>query len=251
MPELTFTILSYLDVRPSDNILDLGCGDGVLTARIASQAAFVLGLDSSGSMIASARQSYGQVKNCRFDMVDCRFLDDEALRGSFDKVFSNAALHWILCDPSTRSAVFESVREVLRPRGWFVFEMGGHGNVAEVHTAFRAVLSSYHSGMEEVRSRCPWFFPSKDLIRGMLEKAGFEVLRVETEWRPTRLTEDGGLEGWVRLMGASWMDGVEGEDMKEELVRQVCDVLEDVVRREEDGSMWLNYVRLRAVARKL
>lgn len=264
VPQLTSTVISYLDVQTTDRILDLGCGDGELTARIAETAAAVVGLDSSRAMIEAARRRCGHLGNARFEVVDCRQLDGEFVNKGlvggdgerFDKVFSNAALHWILRAQDTRSAVFSSVRELLQPRGLFVFEMGGHGNVADVHTALRAALLHRGLSRDKVHAACPWFFPSRELITTMLRDAGFEVERVETEWRPTKLTDvddqgAGGLEGWIRLMGASFLDTLDDGTQKEEMVKEIGEVLEDVLRREEDGSVWMNYVRLRAVARRL
>lgn len=92
-------------------------------------------------------------------------------------------------------------------------------------------------------------------MRNALEEAGFEVLVCESEYRPTRVTEKsegegGGLEGWVRLMGAAFLDAVEGEERREAVVRAVCEWVEGAVWREEDGGRWIGYVRLRAVGRK-
>ena len=87
-------------------------------------------------------------------------------------------------------------------------------------------------------------------MRGVLEEAGFEVEVCESEYRPTKVTDDGGLEAWVRLMGAAFLDAVTGEETKENVVRAVCEWVEGSVFREEDGSRWMGYVRLRAVGRK-
>lgn len=257
MPQLTNKVLSYLATQPTDTILDLGCGDGQLTAEIATQAQSVLGLDSSASMIASARKTYSHnLPNCRFEVADCRHLDRVSLveANRFDKIFSNAALHWILRDEATRADVFSSVHAALKPQGLFVFEMGGQGNVADVHTALRAALM-YRGGlsMHVIRQACPWFFPSEEGMRSLLTTAGLEVVTLESEWRPTRLTEDrdGGLHGWVRLFGARFLELLDGGEERERAVREVCEILEDVLKRDEDGSLWLGYVRLRGVARKV
>lgn len=171
----------------------------------------------------------------------------------YTKVFSNAALHWILRGKETRESVLRGVHAALAPGGKFVFEMGGAGNVADVHTALlSALLMRQGVHIEKARDACPWFFPSEKEMRELLEGVGFEVDKTEVEYRPTRLTEEegGGLEGWVRLMGVAFLD-VLGDDeaRKEEVVRDVCEVLRSVIGRE-DGSMWLGYVRLRVLARK-
>lgn len=88
-------------------------------------------------------------------------------------------------------------------------------------------------------------------MRNALEQVGFSVEKLEMEYRPTRLTVDekGGIEGWVRLMGAAALEVLEEKGgVREDAVKEVCDVLETVITREEDGSKWLGYVRLRGVA---
>ena len=258
VPKLTTTVLSYLDVQPTDRILDIGCGDGQLTSQVAQMATQgqVLGLDASSSFISTANQSHSS-PNCSYRLQDCTDLSaspDTVKEGSWDKVFSNAALHWILRPPATRQNVFRDIHRALKPGGSFVFEMGGKGNVAEIHSAFTAALVHAGISIEEAREACPWFFPSVEWMRQMLGEVGFEVVKCESEYRPTRLnpeTEDGsgGIEGWLRLMGARFLEAVD-EGKREGVLKEVGDVLESVITREEDGSRWIGYVRLRAVARK-
>ena len=89
-------------------------------------------------------------------------------------------------------------------------------------------------------------------MRKTLEEIGFVVQILEVEYRPTQLTADdeGGLRGWVKLMGASMLQAVEDESSRESAVDEICDVLSTVVTRIEDGSQWLGYVRLRGVAKR-
>lgn len=165
---------------------------------------------------------------------------------------SNAALHWILKDGTTRLPVLQAIHKSLKPSGSFVFEMGCHGNCSEVHTALLSAL--VHQGgrsIEEAREASPWFFPSEDWMRKTLESIGFSIDKLEVEYRPTKLTtnESGGIEGWVRLMAASMLEKLD-EHRKESAVRETCDLLESIITRDEDGSKWLGYVRLRGVAIK-
>lgn len=260
VPLLTTKVLQYLDPQPGDRILDIGCGDGQLTqtvaSRIASSNGHILGLDASPSFIQTAHAQNAHPEICIYELQDCTDLSSAAsLNGDdskFDKIFSNAALHWILRTPSTRKPLFQQLHSLLKPSGGkLVFEMGGAGNVAEFHTAFTAALTT-HGGLslEEARTASPWFFPSETWMRGVLEEAGFEVEVCESEYRPTKVTDDGGLEAWVRLMGAAFLDAVQREERKENVVRAVCEWVEGSVLREEDGSRWIGYVRLRAVGRK-
>ncbi|KAK5011971.1 hypothetical protein LTR16_005034, partial [Cryomyces antarcticus] len=255
VPKLITTVLSYLAASPGDRILDIGCGDGPLTATIAASAAAVLGLDASPSFIRTA-QSTHSAPNLTFAVHDCTRLAacPDAVDGSWDKVFSNAALHWILRDAATRRDVLRDVRRALKPGGRFVFEMGGAGNVAEIHAAFLAVLVAHGIPITKARAANPWFFPSDAWMRGALGDAGFDVERVEIEYRPTPCTpateSGGGLEGWLRLMGAQFLEAVEEGEARESVLRDVLAVLESVITREEDGNAWIGYVRLRGVAVK-
>ena len=253
VPALASKVTQWLSTLPTDKILDLGCGDGVLTSQIKSHCSHIDGLDASPNLIQAAKQAYGEVEGLSFRVQDCRYLEKESVLQdeSYDKVFSNAALHWILRDASTRMSVLRAAYYALKPGGAFAFEMGGKGNVSEVHAALLAALMYRGLGIQRAREASPWFFPSEELMRGMLEEVGFVVERSETEYRPTRLTavEQGGLEGWVRLMGADFLENVDEEE-REGIVQEVADVLESVLKREEDGSMWLGYVRLRILARK-
>ena len=187
-------------------------------------------------------------------MQDCRYLEkSEGIKdGQFNKVFSNAALHWILRDPTTRISVLQGAYRALQPGGTFVFEMGGAGNVADVHAALLAALVHQGVSIEKVREASPWFFPSEALMKQMLEEAEFKVEKLRLEYRPTKLTaeKEGGVEGWVRLMGAQFLEVLGTEGKRDAVVREVCGVLKTVLTHEEDGSTWLGYVRLKVVARK-
>jgi trans-aconitate methyltransferase len=257
VPQLTSTVISYLDVQSTDHILDIGCGDGQLTAQIAHRASSgrVLGLDSSHSFIQSAQKTHTS-DTCTFQLQDCTHLDQHppAVDGCWDKVFSNAAMHWILRRPDTRASFFGNVYRALKPGGTFVFEQGGAGNVAEIHAAVVAALA--HAGLSfvEAREAMPWFFPSVELMRRFLGEAGFEVEVCEIEYRPTKLTLEtadgsGGLEGWVRLMCAQALDAV-ADERRDGVVKEVCEIVDSVITRPEDGSRWIGYTRLRGVARK-
>ncbi len=136
--ELAGGVLEWLAAQPGEHILDLGCGDGQLTQRIAATGAIVRGVDASPEMIVSAR-SRGIV----VDESPAELLPYPS--ATFDAVFSNAALHWM----RDQDGVLAQVRRVLKPGGRFVAEMGGHGNIAAIRVALMAVLARHGFGDRE------------------------------------------------------------------------------------------------------
>ncbi|TID17485.1 hypothetical protein E2P81_ATG08058 [Venturia nashicola] len=260
VPQLTTRLLQYLSPQPGDQVLDLGCGDGLLTSQIATSIAptgSMKGIDASPSFISTATTKY-TTENCTFQIQDVTTFSPATTPDfpveKYDKIFSNAALHWILRNPATRLGVLESAFAALKPGGVFVFEMGGHGNVAETHSLLIAALMTLTNiSPSAAREKSPWFFPDAEWMRNTLSEIGFEVEVSETDYRPTEMTPTdsngkGGLEGWVRLMGAQFLEGL-SEEKVDEVVKFVCEGVKESVTRE-DGSQWLGYVRLRVVARK-
>ncbi|KAJ6075688.1 hypothetical protein N7499_007669 [Penicillium canescens] len=252
VPKLANKLLQYLDPQPDDRVLDVGCGDGILTSRFAPHVGYTMGIDMSPMMIEAAIKSFNGSK-LDFEVMDCRFLDQEKriANGSFDKVISNSALHWILRDETTRFSTLRGIHAALRQGGAFVFETGGHGHFNEALTAILHTLVSFGIPAERLPDINPYFFPSESWMKQALEEVGFDVDFVELEYRPTKMTAavDGGLEGWIRLFGAPLLLALPA-DKREEAVQQICRVLDPVVTLCEDSSQWLGYVRLRGVAHK-
>ena len=221
-------VVDLLAPQPDERVLDLGCGTGHLTARIASTGADVVGLDASLEMIDEARETYPDV---RFVHADARDFDFEE---PFDAVFSNAALHWI----ADQDAVLESVARALRPGGRFVAELGGAGNVQAIVDAVREAAKDRGYEVES-----PWYFPTIGEYASRLERHGFEVREATLFDRPTEL--DGGADGlasWLEMFGDSLLSAVP-DDERPAVVADVADRL-----REEHlvaGTWIADYRRLR------
>lgn len=228
--DLGAPVLDLLDPRPGERVLDLGCGDGVLTAAIAARGTEVTGADASPAMVAAAR-----ARGLAAEVADGAALP---WRSAFDAVFSNAALHW-MTDPD---AVIASVARALRPGGRFVAEMGGHGNVAAIRTALVAVLARH--GVE-TDLRGIWYFPTAEEQAHRLEAGGFAVERIELFPRPTRVAA--GLEAWLATLAAPALallpEGARA-GAAAETARLLVPALVDSA-----GVATADYVRLRFVAR--
>ena len=155
-------VVELLAPRPGERILDLGCGPGQLTKKIAESGAEVVGLDASPEMIGQARQNYPELRFILQDGATMQFENE------FDAVFSNAALHWML-DPD---AVVRGVARALRPGGRFVLEMGGKGNIRTIVETIQRVVAKYHNGPLCASRQ---YYPSISEYTTILESHGLEV----------------------------------------------------------------------------
>ena len=226
-------LLDLLNPQAGERILDLGCGTGHLTAKIAEAGAVVVGLDSSPAMIAQARQNFPSL---RFVLAEAR---EFRLEEPFDAVFSNAVLHWI----HDAESVVKCVAAVLRPGGRFVLEMGARGNVESIRRMLEEVLTE--SGRTP---KSPWFYPSAGEYSTLLEKHGFEIRTAQTFERWTKLEHpDRGLREWLEMFAGSWFEGISPAD-RDALIGTIEDRLRATLYK--DGSWWADYRRLRIEAVK-
>ncbi|KAF5721284.1 WSS1-like protein [Fusarium globosum] len=254
VPKLATKVVQWLDLQKDDVLLDIGCGDGILNAEfakiLAQGSGSMHGVDSSASMIEAARELCKGSQNATFDVLDATQLvsKPELQKGAFTKVFSNAAMHWILRPEDTRAQFFKGIYASLAPGGSFVFEMGGFGNVSEMRTAALSAVGR-RIGMEAALAADPWFFPDEAWVTKALQDAGFVVERAEREWRPTP-TDKGGVEGWIRLMASQFIDAIPDEKEREEAVQECVGVLRehDIIMPEHDALV-LSYSHLAKLPR--
>lgn len=229
--ELGEPVVELLGPRAGERILDIGCGDGVLTERIAGFGCDITAVDASEDMVRAAGTRG----------IDARLMDATRLEfeSEFDAVFSNAALHWI----QPMEAVIEGVYRALKPGGRFVAEFGGRGNVKTIRNALHAILERRGIAASVVD---PWHFPSPGEYRAMLDSQGFRVESIEHFDRPTALP--GGIADWIESVGRPFLQALPPGDRRsflEEVELALAPVL-----RGKDGVWRADYVRLRGLAVK-
>jgi trans-aconitate 2-methyltransferase len=225
------SLVELLNPQSGERILDLGCGTGHLTAKIADAGAVVTGMDSSPSMIAQARQNFPSLRFVLADARDFRFEEP------FDAVFSNAALHWI----HDAESVVKSIRAALRPGGRLVLEMGAKGNIQQIRHAIETALTEAgHT------PKSPWFFPSAAEYCTLLEKQGFEIRMAQTFERWPKLEHpERGLQEWLEMFAGSYFEGIPSGE-RAAIFRTIEDRLRPSLYK--DGAWWADYRRLRVEA---
>lgn len=225
-------LLSLLDAKPGERILDVGCGSGHLTKQIADAGAEVTGLDSSPEMIATAQAAYPAINFLVADASDFSFPKP------FDAIFSNAALHWV--ERAEQAIICMS--QALKPGGRFVIEMGGKGNIAGITTALEQAIRQLHG--REVKATN--YFPSIGEYSSLLENHGIEVVNAWLFDRPTKL--EGGEEGmanWIRMFRRELLADL-SDDEQRAVFAEVNAALRD--NQFHDGNWFADYRRLRIVA---
>ena len=222
--------MEWLQPLPGEIILDLGCGDGALTEKIAQVGATVRGVDMSESMVAAARKL-----GLRAEVMDATRL---TFHQEFDAVFSNATLHWIHDQP----AVLQGVARALKPGGRFVAEMGGHGNIAAIRVALHAALAHHNMAHLMVEDN---YFPTVAEYRRILEQQGFTVETIELVARPTPLPT--GMQAWLQVFRSGLFATIPA-DQRESILQETLQHLQ-LALCDREGNWTADYVRLRFHAR--
>lgn len=223
--ELGGAAVDLLDPQAGERILDVGCGEGTLTRRIAERGATVVGIDSSPEMVEAAQASG----------VDAELMAAEDMQffAEFDAAFSNATLHWVLEKERAARTIFRA----LKPGGRFAGEMGGEGNLAKLREALdeELIIRGYVPPVEASN-----WYASTEEFASVYEAAGFRDIDARRIERPTPI--DHGVAAWVTTFRKGWLDraGVPEEE-RVEIGTAVA---------ERFGSNIADYVRLRFIMRK-
>ena len=230
--DLGAPVLELLTPQAGERILDLGCGDGVLTAKLQALGCDVLGVDASAAQVEATKKL-----GAKAQVADGEHL---AFTNEFDAVFSNAALHWMRQNPD---AVIAGIHRALRPGGRFVAEMGGARCVEKIRTALIAALNRRNI---DGQSADLWFFPTVEDYSARLTNAGFSIDYIALIPRPTLLP--GNVTAWLETFAQNFTGKLPATDrpaylaeVQEALRPQLCDA---------DGKWTADYTRLRFKATK-
>ncbi len=229
--DLGAPVVELLAPRAGERILDLCCGDGALTAKLAAIGCQVIGVDASPAQIEAA-QKLG---------LQAHAMDAENLPfdREFDAVFSNAALHWM----RNPDKVIAGVHRALKPSGRFVAEFGGHGCVAKIK---KALVDALNRRGIDGEAASPWYFPTVEDYAQRLTTGGFAITCIALIPRPTPLPGD--VTSWLETFAESFTAPLPAADrpaflaeVQEALRPQLCDA---------EGKWTADYVRLRFSAAK-
>jgi trans-aconitate methyltransferase len=233
-------LIARLNLRGNEHLLDVGCGDGKVTAEIACAVSkgSVIGIDASPEMIGFARQAFppAQISNLKFEIMDARRLRFER---AFDLIFSNAALHWVDDHP----AFLRGAAACLKPGGRLVVSCGGKGNAQEVFAALRAVmrLARWREFFRQLER--PYFFHSPEDYKQWLARFGFKAQSVRLADKDMVFEGREKFAGWFRTTWLPYTQRVP-EARREEFIARVVERYLATHPPEAAGRIYVRMVRL-------
>ena len=240
-------LIARLKLRGDEHILDVGCGDGKITAEIASAVprGFVVGIDASAEMIEFAQKAFppGKNLNLEFRVMDARKIK---FARRFDFVFSNAALHWV----DDHQAILRGMSSVLKSGGRLIVSCGGKDNAQDVFVALRPEMRLKRWREFFRRMPKPYFFYSPAYYEKWLPRAGFKMLNIQLA--PKDATYDGrdGFGTWLRTTWLPYTQRVP-EPLREEFITAVTERYMAKHPPVAEGRVHVRMVRLEIDAVKI
>jgi trans-aconitate methyltransferase len=236
-------LISELDIKGGERILDLGCGNGAMTAEIAALVpdGSVLGIDASESMIETARRDHAAA-NLRFELQDIDTIDFES---EFDAIFSNATLHWVKDHRKLLANVLKGLKEQAVAR----FQFAGDGNCSNLIAVLHKVMSQEDYAGYFEKFAWPWYMPAVEEYRELLDEAAFTEKRV---WSQNANRHFENIDTMVRWIDQPSLVPFLGHVDEKDRRRFRDAVVERMIDRtqQDDGRYFETFRRINVLARK-
>lgn len=236
-------LMQKLDLCGDEHLLDLGCGDGKVTATLAAGLpnGRVLGIDNSQQMIALAAATHSnKTGNLSFELQDVRSL---SLEQKFDVVFSNAALHWVV----DHRPVLQGIFRVLKPGGKVLVQMGGKGNAEDLIATLDTIMQQANWKEYFNDFTFPYGFYAPEEYAPWLQEAGFTDLSLEL--KPKVMVHDNRERfiGWLRTTWLPYFERIPSA-LQEEFLETVVDRYIGTTTADDMGAVTTRMQRLEYMA---
>ncbi|HEY2329007.1 MAG TPA: methyltransferase domain-containing protein, partial [Verrucomicrobiae bacterium] len=236
-------LIVKLKLRGDERVLDVGCGDGKVTAEIARAVprGAVVGMDASAEMISFARKTFpaAEISNLKFQVADAREISQKRFGEKFDVVFSNAALHWV----NDHEAFLCGTGSVLKSDGRLIVSCGGKGNAHDVFLALRPEMRLKRRRGFFRKMPLPYFFYAPGDYEKWLPQFGFKINAVKLA--PKDAAYDGA-EGFATWLRTTWIPYVQRvpENVREEFIAAVTSRYLAKHPPDAEGKVRVRMVRL-------
>jgi trans-aconitate methyltransferase len=212
-------LIAKLNLRGDEHVLDVGCGDGKVTAEIARAVprGSATGVDASPQMIEFAWKTFppSAIPNLEFHIMDARQIH---FAKKFDAVFSNAALHWV----DDHLAFLRGAAECLRSGGRLIVSCGGKGNAQDVFVVLRTEMRLKRWREFFRRMETPYFFHSPEDYEQWLPCLGFKPFSVRLSPKDAVYDNRKGFAAWLRTTWLPYIQRVP-EDLREEFIAGIAE----------------------------
>jgi trans-aconitate 2-methyltransferase len=239
-------LIGKLNLQGTEAVLDIGSGDGKITAQIAGLVpkGRVVGIDASPDMVAFAKENFPPAKfpNLSFTQMDAREISFE---NQFDLVFSNATLHWVI----GHEPVLKGIHDALKPGGRMKVQMGGKGNASWIAQAVVKAIQDPKWVKCFSGFKSPWGFYEPGPYRKWVEDSGLKPVRVELFKRTMTQKGSNGLKSWIRTTWHPFLDCVPQEQRDEFIDRIVANFF-SAHPLDPSGDIQVEMVRLEVEAVK-
>jgi trans-aconitate 2-methyltransferase len=233
-------LIAKLALNGDERVLDIGCGDGKITAKIAELLpnGSIVGIDNSKEMINFAQKNFSSkgFPNLAFELMDASHL---SYNDEFDVVFSNAALHWVI----DHLPVLEGIKRSLKPSGKVLLQMGGKGNAAEVLEMGETIIKNEKWNRYFTNFSFPYGFYGPEEYTGWLDHVGFKVKRIELIPKDMLHKGKDKLSAWIRT---TWLPYIQRlpEGLREEFIDEIADKYIENHPVDNDGFIHVKMMRL-------
>ena len=236
-----------IDLQQYQSILDVGCGDGKITADFARRLSesHIVGVDASPEMIAYAKEKYpmSEYPNLIFYSIDAQSLE---FQQEFDLVFSNATLHWV----DNHRAFLKGANQALKENARLIISCGGKGNAAQILDTFAELTADSAWKVYFKDFYNPYFFYGLEDYQTWLKESKFKIKRLELV--PKDMTHQGkeGLAGWIRT---TWMPFTKHvpEARRDEFIDRFVELYANKYPLDSQGLTHVSMVRLEVDANKV
>ncbi len=183
-------IISDLKLKGDESILDLGCGDGILTKNLSALVpkGKVIGIDASEGMINEAKKL--EKENLVFILQDINELNYD---NEFDLIFSNATLHWI----KDHKKLLENCHKALKDKGYIRFNFAGDGNCQNFFEVVKEIMNREQFQKYFTNYEWPWYMPKIDEYRQLAKKSNFKEVDVWGENKDRYFRDEQEMIGWI------------------------------------------------------
>lgn len=235
-------IISELKFTGNESVLDLGCGDGVLTGQIADMLprGRVVGIDASEGMIATAAKL--ESVNLAFIKMD---IDDISYNNVFNLIFSNAALHWV----KDHKKLLRNCQKALKPGGSLRFNFAGDGNCSNFFAVIKVVMKDEKYKEYFRNFEWPWYMPPVDEYKETVSCSGFKDIKVWGENADRYFSGRDEMIKWIEQPSIVPLIKMVAAKDKDEFMRDVVDQM--IARTEgDDGRCFETFRRINVYAVK-